>query len=234
MKHSQKTVVLGLSGGVDSAVAALLLKKQGYNVVAAFMKNFSDSKNPLTNECSWRQELRDAQKIASILNIQLHIFDFEKEYKTQVIDPMYKAYSKGLTPNPDIACNNIIKFPLFWKHAKKLGADYIAMGHYSGIKKDSKGFHLLQGKDKSKDQSYFLAGLTQKDLSHTIFPLEKMTKEKVRKIAEKNLFPNYNKQSTRGICFVGKTNMQHFLQKKIAKHEGIVKDPSGKIIGKVD
>lgn len=228
----QKTVIIALSGGVDSAVSALLLKQQGYKVIAAFMKNFSSSKDYLTGECSWRKDLREAQKIASLLAIPLHIFNFEKQYKSQVIRPMFKSYAKGLTPNPDISCNAIIKFPLFWKKAKKeFNADYIAFGHYAKIKKTKKGFQLLAGKDKSKDQSYFLSELTQKDLEHTLFPIGSLKKEQVRKLAKKHSFPNWNRQGTRGICFVGKVNMLSFLKNKIKSKPGKVKDPNNNIIG---
>ena len=228
---SKKTVIIGMSGGVDSSVASLLLKKQGYKVIGAFMKNFSDSKNKLTGECLWLQDKKDAQKIASLLKIPLVTFDFEKEYKKQVIEPMFKAYSQGLTPNPDIQCNLIIKFPLFWNYAKKLGADYIAMGHYAKIRKNKKKFQLLAGKDKNKDQSYFLYSLTQEDLSRTLFPIGNYTKEQVRKIAKKNHFPNYDKPGTKGICFVGKVNMKSFLEKKIKQKQGKVLSPEGNIIG---
>ncbi len=227
----QKTVLIGLSGGVDSSVAALLLKKQGYKVIGAFMKNFSDTKNPLTGECNWIEERKMAQKIAAILKIPFITLDFEKQYKKYVIDPMFKAYKKGLTPNPDIACNTIIKFPLLWKEAQKLGADYIATGHYAKIKKTSIGYELLSGKDKSKDQSYFLSELTQYDLSHTLFPLGNYTKGNVRNIAKKHKFPNWNKKGTRGICFVGKVNMKSFLEKKIKSKKGNVIDPEGNVIG---
>ena len=171
MKQSekQKTVLLGLSGGVDSSVAALLLKKQGYNVIAVFMKNFSDIKNPLTKECNYLEDKKIAQKIAAILNIPILILNFEKEYKKYVIEPMFDAYKNGLTPNPDIVCNKIIKFPLLWKKAETIKADYIATGHYARIKEKSEGYQLLSGKDKTKDQSYFLSELSQSDLSHTHF-----------------------------------------------------------------
>lgn len=227
----QKTVLVGMSGGVDSSVAALLLKKQGYQVLGAFMKNFSDTKNPLTNECSWIEERKSAKKIASILNIPFYTFDFEKEYKKFVINPMFKSYAKGLTPNPDMLCNKIIKFPLLWKAAKKLKADYIATGHYAIIKKTKSGFQLLQGKDKSKDQSYFLAELSQHDLEHTLFPLGNLIKSKVREIAKKNKFPNHDKKGTSGICFVGKVNMKSFLKKKIKEKSGRVLDPEGNLVG---
>ncbi len=227
-----KTVVIGMSGGVDSSVAALLLKKQGYNVIGAFMKNFSDSKNKITGECLWIQDKKDAQKIASLLKIPLVTFDFEKEYKKQVIEPMFKAYAKGLTPNPDIQCNQIIKFPLFWKYAKnKLKADYIAMGHYARISKTKNGFSLLAGKDKTKDQSYFVYRLSQEELSHTLFPIGSYTKEQVRQIAKQNYFPNADKPGTKGICFVGKVNMKSFLEKQIRSKQGAVLNPEGKPIG---
>ncbi|MBX4212641.1 tRNA 2-thiouridine(34) synthase MnmA [Candidatus Pacearchaeota archaeon] len=226
-----KTVVIGMSGGVDSSVAALLLKKQGYNVIGAFMKNFSDTKNKITGECAWRDEQKMAQKVALILKIPLVTFDFEKEYKDQVIEPMFRDYKRGLTPNPDILCNTLIKFPLFWKEAKKLGADYIAMGHYARIKKTKKGFQLLAGRDKKKDQSYFLYELSQEDLSHTLFPLGNYTKEEVRDIARKKKFPNADKPGTKGICFVGKVDMQQFLKKRIPSRQGKVISPKKEIIG---
>lgn len=230
-KNNQKTVVIGLSGGVDSAVAALILKKQGYKVIAAFMKNFSDTKNPYTKECSYLEDKRMAQKLALQLKIPFVVFDFEKQYKKYVIDQMYKDYRSGKTPNPDILCNKIIKFPLFYKEAKKLGADYIAMGHYARIKKTKSGHNLLAGKDKEKDQSYFLADLSQSDLKHTLFPLGNLTKQKVRSIAKQNHFPNWNRHGTVGICFVGQVNMIDFLKKKIKPKQGIVKDQNNNKIG---
>ena len=231
MKSNRKTIVIGLSGGVDSSVAALLLKKQGYNVIGAFMKNFSDTKNPFTGECSYLEDKRMAQKVASLLKIKFIVFDFEKEYKKYVIDKMYSDYAKGITPNPDILCNKIIKFPLFWQEARKLGADYIAMGHYARIKKTNKGYELLAGKDKQKDQSYFLADLSQSDLQHTLFPLGNLTKQKVRQIARKHHLPNWNKHGTVGICFLGPVKMHSFLKKRIKSISGTVKDPEGNVIG---
>jgi len=227
----KKTVLLGLSGGVDSSVAALILKKQGYRVIGAFMKNFSDTKNKITGECAWREERKIAIKIASLLDIEFITLDFEEEYKTKVIDSMFKDYSKGLTPNPDILCNKIIKFPLLWQAAKKLGADHIATGHYARINQSKRGFELYSGKDKEKDQSYFLAELSQKDLEHTIFPLGNYTKSQVREIAKKNKFPNWDKQGSRGICFVGKTNMRKFLGQKIKEKKGKIVSPEGEILG---
>ncbi len=230
LKHSKRTILLAMSGGVDSSVAALLLKKQGYNVIGAFIKSFSDTKN-LRGECAWRDEKRSAQQIAAKLNIPLITLDFEKEYKKQVIKPMFKSYAQGKTPNPDILCNKIIKFPLLWKAAQKLKIPFIATGHYARIKKTPQGFKLLAGKDKKKDQSYFLAELTQFDLSHTLFPLGNCTKSEVRQIAKSNNFPNWNKQGTRGICFVGKTNMQLFLKQKIKEKPGKIISPEGIFLG---
>ena len=230
-KNNQKTVLLGLSGGVDSSVAALLLKKEGYKVIGAFMKNFSDTKNPYTGECNYLEDKKMAQKMAVHLNIPFILIDSEKEYKSQVIQPMYNSYKGGLTPNPDILCNKIIKFPILWKKAKEIKANYIATGHYAKIKKTKSGYQLLQGKDKTKDQSYFLAELSQSDLSHTLFPIGNLTKSKVRKIAKKNKFPNWNKKGTSGICFVGKVNMKSFLEKKIPNKQGKVINSKGKQIG---
>lgn len=228
----QKTVLLGMSGGVDSSVAALLLKKKGYNVIGAFMKNFSDTKNPMTNECAYLEERKMAQKIAALLKIPFLTLDFEKQYKKEVISPLFNSYKKGLTPNPDILCNKTIKFPLLWKEAKRLKADYIATGHYAKIKKTSKGFQLLASPDSTKDQSYFLSNLSQSDLSHTLFPLANFTKSQVRQIAKKYHFPNHNKKGTSGICFVGKVNMKSFLEKKIKNKEGKIINPKGEIIGR--
>ena len=232
--QKQQTVLVGLSGGVDSAVATLLLQKRGFKVIGAFMKNFSRKLNKLQGQCNWRQDLKDAQEIAKILNIPLLILDFQKEYKKHVIDPMFKAYTKGLTPNPDSLCNKIIKFPLLWKEAQKLKADYIATGHYIKKIKKGKKFSLKIPKDKTKDQSYFLYDLTQKNLSHTLFPIGQanLTKTRVRKIAKKHKFPNHNKRGTRGICFIGKINLKQFLKQKIKPKPGKILDVKGNIIGK--
>jgi tRNA-specific 2-thiouridylase len=230
MKNNKK-VLLGLSGGVDSAVSALLLKRQGYNVIGAFMKCFSDTKDPLTLECSWTKDKKDAQKIAAQLKIPFIQLDLEKQYKKEVISPMIKAYQQGRTPNPDISCNTIIKFPWLWKESKKLNCDYIATGHHARIKKTKLGFQLLQGKDKNKDQSYFLSELSQSDLEHTLFPVGNLTKEKVRKIAKKNKLQVWNKLGTRGICFVGKVNIKSFLEKVIKNKPGTVFSSEGEAIG---
>lgn len=227
----QKSVLIGLSGGVDSAVSAYLLKKQGYKVTGAFLKLYSDTKNKLTGECHWIEDYKMAQKISAILKIPLIKLDYENLYKKEVINPMFKAYQKGLTPNPDLACNSILKFPILRKEADKRKIKYIATGHYARIKKSKKGCHLLAGKDKTKDQSYFLAQLFQLDLKDTLFPIGNLTKQEVRQIAKKLKFPNWNRHGTAGICFVGNIPFHQFLSQKIKKKEGIVKSIEGKIIG---
>ncbi len=230
----QKKVLLAMSGGVDSSVAALLLKKQGYEVIGAFMKNWSDTKNKITGDCAWREERLMATRIAVKLDIPLITLDFEKEYKKQVVDEMFNLYSKGITPNPDVDCNQKIKFPLLWKTAKKLKADYIATGHYARIKQNGKNPELYRAKDESKDQSYFLYRISKEDLSHTLFPIGNYTKVQIREIAKKNHFPNYNKKGTVGICFIGKINLKEFLKKRIPQKKGKILDPEGNLIGEHD
>ncbi len=235
MKNKKQKVLVAMSGGVDSSVAALLLKKQGHNVIGAFMKNWSGTKNE-SGECSWKEDRKEAMKIAAILNIPLITLDFEKQYKKFVVDKMFRLYKKGVTPNPDIDCNQKIKFPLFWKAARKLGADFIATGHHARIKynKKTKKHKLYRGKDESKDQSYFLYRLNQNDLKHSLFPVGDYTKKQVRKIAKRNGFPNFNRKGTVGICFIGKVNLKDFLQKKIKPKPGKILGPEGNVVGEHD
>ena len=244
----KQKVLLGLSGGVDSAVAALMLKKQGYEVICAFMRCFSKEKNKLTKECSYLEDKKDAQRIAAQLTIKVIELNYEKEYKTQVLDEMLKAYAKGITPNPDSQCNTKIKFPFLWKEAQKLGCQFIATGHYakkqqtinattvSTVATISKNqnqylYQLKIPKDKSKDQTYFLYGLKQSDLKHTLFPIGNYTKTEVRKIAKSNSLHNWNKHGTKGLCFVGNINMKQFLKKRIKDKQGNILSPEGKITG---
>ncbi|MCX6749860.1 MAG: tRNA 2-thiouridine(34) synthase MnmA [Candidatus Pacearchaeota archaeon] len=232
---SKPKVLLAMSGGVDSSVAALLLKKQGYEVIGAFMKNWSDTKDPLTGVCAWRTERKMALKIASQLDIPLITLDFEKQYRKEVIEKMFEKYKKGITPNPDIDCNQKIKFPLLLKEAKKREINLIATGHYARVKKNKKNiYELLRGVDKFKDQSYFIYKINQTELSRCLFPIGDYKKEQIRIIAQKNKFPNYNKKGTVGICFVGKVNLKKFLQKKIKPKKGKILNPEGKIIGEHD
>ena len=235
-QSKKQKILLALSGGVDSSVAALLLKKQGYEVIGAFMKNWSDTKDPLTGRCAWRSERKMAINIAAKLDIPLITLDFEKIYKSDVINKMFEKYKKGLTPNPDIDCNQKIKFPLLLKEAKKRHIDFIATGHYARIKlnKKTKTYELLRGKDESKDQSYFLYRIKESELKHTLFPIGDYTKKRIREIAEKNNFPNHNKKGTVGICFIGKINFKDFLRKKINPKPGKILDPEGNIIGEHD
>ena len=221
---------MAMSGGVDASVAALLMKKKGYDGIGVFMKNWSDTKDLTTGECSWKEDRKMAMKIAAKLEIPLITLDFEKEYRRDVVDKMFKNYRKGITPNPDIDCNQKIKFPLLWKAAKKLKADYIVTGHYSRIKNNK----LYRAKDESKDQSYFLYRLNQDDLKHSLFPIGDYTKKKVREIARKNKFPNFDRKGTVGICFIGKINLKKFLQRKIKPKKGKILDPEGNLIGEHD
>ncbi len=234
---SHKTVVLGLSGGVDSAVSALLLKNQGYNVIGLFMQTFrngsenGEHKNPCKSIAKLTDE-RMAKLVAKHLNIKFLSINTKNQYNQEVIKPMIRDYKAGLTPNPDISCNKLIKFPILMKYANKLGADYIATGHYAQIRKTKSGYQLLQAADKTKDQSYFLYELNQETLSKLIFPIGNLTKNEVRKIAEKHKFPNWNKPGTRGICFLGKTpNIKSFLEKSIKKNKGKILSPEEKVLG---
>ena len=230
-------VLIALSGVVDSSVAALLMKQKGYEVIAAFMKNYSDSKNEI-GECNWREERRMAAKIAAKLDIPLITLDYEKQYKREVVDEMFEKYRQGITPNPDVDCNQKIKFPNLIKEAEKLKCDFIVTGHYARIKKSGKGektkFKMLRAKDESKDQSYFLYRINQKELSKTLFPIGEFTKNQTREIAKRAGFPNFNKKSTVGICFIGKINLKDFLSKKIKPKKGNIINPRGEIIGQHD
>src|SRR3989344_976233 len=229
----KQRVLVAMSGGVVSSVAALLMKNEGHEVIGAFMKNWSDTKNDL-GECTWRGERRIALKIATMLDIPLKTLDFEKEYRKLVVEKMYKKYRQGITPNPDIDCNDKVKFPLLIKAAKKLKCDSLVTGHYARIKRVGGNYVFHRAKDEMKDQSYFLYRLKQKELAMTQFPIGEYTKQEVREIARKNKFPNYDKKSTVGICFIGKVNLKKFLQKKIKPKSGKILDPRGNVIGNHD
>jgi|SRR3989344_3333820 len=231
MKIKNKKVLLGMSGGVDSSVAALFLKNKGYEVIGYFMKNFSDSKNKITGECSYVEDKRSAVKICSLLKIALIIDDKEREYKKKVIDKVFSYYSRNLTPNPDADCNKEIKFPSLIKKADEIGAYYVATGHYARIVEGKEEFELHRAKDESKDQSYFLWGLKENQLKRILFPIWDLEKEEVRSIASKNKFPNWDRRSSRGICFVGKVNLKDFLSGKIKEKKGKVVNSKGELIG---
>src|SRR6185369_4612717 len=222
-----KIVYVGMSGGVDSSVAAALLKKQGYQVTGVFMKPWQ----PFGEEeiCLWKQDREDALRSAAAIGIPLLTWDFSKEYKKSVTDYMIREYKDGRTPNPDVMCNKEIKFGLFLKGALKKGADYIATGHYI----ERKGDKLLQGKDNNKDQSYFLWTLTPDQIKHSLFPVGGYTKPEVRKLAKKFKLPNYAKKDSQGVCFIGPLDMKEFLTEYIKPKKGkILKD--GKEIGTHD
>ena len=216
-------VFVGLSGGVDSAASAALLKKAGYDVTGVFIKVWQPDFLP----CNWRDERRDAMRVAIALDIPFLFFDFEKEYKKGVVDKMIAEYKVGRTPNPDVLCNREIKFGAFWKQAKKMGADFIATGHYARIE-DGK---LKEGKDGEKDQSYFLWTLTENDLSHTIFPIGNLEKSEVRKLARKSHLPVSEKKDSQGVCFIGEIRMDEFLSHFVSTKSGKVLDTRGDVIG---
>lgn len=223
-------IVLGMSGGVDSSVSAMILKNKGYEVIGVFMKNYSGSKNHVSGECSWRDDYREARKVAIKLGIRLYLVDYEKEYRDGVIGKMYKDYASGLTPNPDILCNKIIKFPVLFEQAKKYGADKIATGHYARIVCKKGKYFLYSAKDSEKDQSYFIYDMKEKWLPHIAFPIGDLTKEEVREIAHKAGFGNWDRKGTRGICFIGKMDMKSFLRRKIKEKKGRVIF-HGKVVG---
>ena len=227
----KQKVIVAMSGGVDSSVAAFLMKKKGFDVTGVFLKCWSDSKD-FSGECTWKNERRSAQKVCEKLKIPLITVDAEKEYKKYVVNEMFNDYKKGITPNPDILCNETVKFPFLFEEAKKLGANNIVTGHFVRIKKFFNGKYFLQrGSDESKDQSYFLYRLKESDLKKLIFPIGKYAKPEVRKIAKKAGFENHEKKSTVGICFIGKTNMKDFLKTKIKPRKGKIIDPNGNVVG---
>ena len=220
-------VVVALSGGVDSSVAAHLLKDQGYDLIGLFMKNWHDETVTISDECPWLDDSNDAMLVANKLNIPFQVVDLSKDYKEKIIDYMFDEYSRGNTPNPDILCNKEIKFDIFMDVALSLGADYVATGHYSRIKKNyynknSIKYELHSGIDKTKDQSYFLCQLNQDQLSKILFPIGDLTKNEVRKIAKKNNLVTAEKKDSQGLCFVGKVSLPDFLQQKLKKKKGNV------------
>ena len=221
-----KRVVVGLSGGVDSSVAAYLLKQEGYEVIGLFMKNWHDDSVTISDECPWLEDSNDAMLVANKLGIPFQTVDLSKEYKERIVDYMFNEYEKGRTPNPDVLCNREIKFDVFMKIALELGADYVATGHYcrkSSIKKDGKIiYQLLAGTDINKDQSYFLCQLSQKQLAKALFPIGELTKPEVRKIASELDLITAEKRDSQGLCFIGKVRLPDFLQQQLKPKEGII------------
>jgi tRNA-specific 2-thiouridylase len=221
-----KRVVVGLSGGVDSSIAAYLLKEQGYEVIGLFMKNWHDDSVTISNECPWLEDSNDAMLVAEKLDIPFQVVDLSEQYKERIVDYMFREYEMGRTPNPDVLCNREIKFDVFLKIALELGADYVATGHY--CRKDSveingkKMYRLLSGIDKNKDQSYFLCQLSQEQLSKSLFPIGELTKPEVREIAGKLGLITAEKRDSQGLCFVGKVRLPEFLQQKLQPKEGFI------------
>ena len=221
-----KRVVVGLSGGVDSSVAAYLLKEQGYDVIGLFMKNWHDDSVTISDECPWLDDSNDAMLVAEKLGIPFQTIDLSVEYKEKIVDYMFQEYKMGRTPNPDVLCNREIKFEVFLRIALELGADYVATGHYcrkGTIEKDNKKiYQLLKGKDPNKDQSYFLCQLSQKQLSKTLFPVGELLKPEVRKIASDQGLITAEKRDSQGLCFVGKVHLPEFLQQQLEQKKGVI------------
>ncbi len=219
-----KRVIIGLSGGVDSSVAAYLLKQQGFEVIALFMINWKDSSVTLAGDCAWEEDIIVAKLVAQKIGIPLEVVDSSEKYKQAVVDYMFLEYEKGRTPNPDVLCNREIKFDIFQTYADKFNADFIATGHYAKTEKiiTEKGefVRLLAGDDKNKDQSYFLCQLSQKQLKNVLFPIGNIEKTEVRRIAAELDLASATKKDSQGICFVGKVDLPTFLQQKLAPKKG--------------
>ena len=227
-----KRVIVGLSGGVDSSVAAYLLKEQGYEVIGLFMKNWHDDSVTISDECPWLEDSNDAMLVADKLGIPFQTVDLSVQYKERIVDYMFNEYEKGRTPNPDVLCNREIKFDVFMDIAIELGADYVATGHYcrkatstalsnqDGTTKEI--HHLLAGADNNKDQSYFLCQLSQKQLAKALFPIGELTKPEVREIAKAQDLITAEKKDSQGLCFIGKVRLPDFLQQQLKPKEGVI------------
>ena len=221
-----KTVVVGLSGGVDSSVAAYLLKEQGYNVIGLFMKNWHDESVTISSECPWLEDSNDALIVAEKLGIPFQTVDLSEQYKARIVDYMFEEYKNGRTPNPDVLCNREIKFDVFLNIALSLGADFVATGHYcqrsTSTKNGEEVHHLLAGADPNKDQSYFLCQLTQAQLAKVLFPIGHLQKAEVRKIAATQNLITAEKKDSQGLCFIGKVRLPDFLQQQLAPKKGAI------------
>ena len=222
-------VVVGLSGGVDSAVTAWLLKRQGHEVVGIFMKNWEDDDH--TGYCSSNEDFVDAAAVADVIGIEIEHVNFAADYKDRVFAEFLREYQAGRTPNPDVLCNAEIKFKAFLDHAMRLGAERIATGHYARVRETAAGFQLLKGLDPAKDQSYFLHRLNQAQLSRTLFPVGELHKTEVRRIAAEIGLPNAKKKDSTGICFIGERPFREFLQRYLKNEPGAMRDERGRVLG---
>ena len=230
--ENKKTVVIGMSGGVDSSVSALLLKQQGYNVIGLFMNNWEEKDD--CGVCTATEDYEDVRRVCDKIGIPYYSVNFAKEYLDRVFSTFLSEYEKGRTPNPDVLCNREIKFGPFLDYAKMMGADYIATGHYCKLDTDGKYFYLKKAKDKSKDQSYFLNQLSQDQLSQVLFPLADIEKTEVRRIALENDLVNAKKKDSTGVCFIGERNFKNFLQHYLPAKKGEIVDVNGKVVGEHD
>ena len=229
MMSAKTRVVVGLSGGVDSAVSAWLLKRQGHEVVGLFMKNWDDDDDD--EYCSANVDFVDAAAVADVIGIEIEHVNFAAEYKDRVFAEFLREYQAGRTPNPDVLCNAEIKFKAFLDHALRLGAEKIATGHYARVRDNNGCFELLKGLDPAKDQSYFLHRLNQAQLSKTLFPVGELRKTEVRRIAEEIGLPNAKKKDSTGICFIGERPFRDFLNRYISKEPGPIRDERGRVLG---
>lgn len=241
MLGKKKKVFVGMSGGVDSSVAAALLQKRGFDVTGVFIKVWQPEAagggahtGAAGEQCTWKDDRLDAMRVAAHLDIPFMTLDLENEYKQGVIDYMVREYKEGRTPNPDVMCNKRIKFGAFFKKAMEMGADYVAMGHYARIGQENDSVALLAGVDANKDQSYFLWTLAQKELQKTLFPIGEYQKSEVREMARKFGLPTAEKKDSQGLCFVGKLDMKEFLKDFIPKKKGEVVNEKGEVIGSHD
>lgn len=225
-----QTVFVGLSGGVDSAVSAYVLKKQGYQVIGAFIQGWEPDFLP----CTGVRDRLEAMRVAAHLNIPFVTYNLEEEYKRDVVDYFVEEYRTGKTPNPDVMCNRVIKFGAFWDKIKLDGADFLATGHYAQVEKDTDSFSLLVSRDTNKDQTYFLWTLQQHDLAHTLFPIGKLLKDDVRRLALEANLPNARRPDSQGLCFLGHVDMRAFLKRYIPSVTGIVRNSEGKEVGTHD
>jgi len=230
-----KRVVVGLSGGVDSSVAAYLLKEQGYDVIGLFMKNWHDESVTISDDCPWIDDSNDALQVAEMLGIPFQVIDFSREYKERIVDYMFREYEKGRTPNPDVLCNREVKFDIFLDKALELGADFVATGHYcqkEEIQIDGKPvYQLIAGAYNNKDQSYFLCQLNQQQLSKALFPIGNLQKPEVREIAKKIGLNTADKKDSQGLCFIGKVKLPVFLQQQLKPKEGNILEVENEYTG---